>query len=243
MIKKYQFKAGLFGTAIALIGTGVFVSLALWQLGRADEKRDLQALVEHRLAQPATEYTGGELDLTKMQYRQLRLNGRFENSHQVLLDNIVLEGKPGYDVITPFLLDNGSYVLVNRGWIAQGRLRDELPDINVDNDPLTITGKVEKHRSRPVIAGDSPKYDESNRWLYIDTRFYQTQSGLEVPDFVIRLAPKSSAAYRSNENTYDAKVGMHIGYAIQWAAFALIAFGTWLGLSFKRRDMPQTQQK
>ena len=74
------------------------------------------------------------------------------------------------------------------------------------------------------------------RWLYMDTDHYAQRFGLKVPDFVVRLAPDSAQVYRRSATVYDAKVGMHIGYAIQWGAFAAMAFATWLGLSFKRRE-------
>jgi len=221
---------------VAFIGTAVFVALALWQVGRADEKRDLQALVESRMLLPAIEYRGGELDIDAMQYRQLQLSGRFENTGQVLIDNVVLDGKPGYQVITPFVLGNGATVLVDRGWVAAGKRRDQLPDITVDARQVNISGRVDRHRSRPVVGAERPDPDESMRWLYVDTAYYAERTGFAVPEFVIRLEPGGPSGYQRSETVYDAKVGMHIGYAIQWAAFALIAFATWLGLSIKRRE-------
>ena len=41
---------------------------------------------------------------------------------------------------------------------------------------------------------------------------------------------------------YDAKVGMHIGYSIQWFAFALIVLVTYLGVNIKKRKPDNEQQ-
>lgn len=207
----------------------------MWQLGRADEKRELQALVDARSGIPAVEYRGGPLDIESMQYRQVSFEGRFENSGQVMIDNVVMEGRPGYQVITPFRLSEGGYVLVDRGWVVAARRRDQLPDISVDQQPLKLTGRVHRHRSRPVVGAEKPDPDGSMRWLYVDAAYYTEHTGLDVPEFVIRLDPGSPGGYQHGAAAYDAKVGMHIGYAIQWAAFAVIAFATWLGLSIKRR--------
>lgn len=235
-LDKYRFQAGIGGTIVAFLGTGLFVALALWQLGRADEKRELQALVDARMAMPSVEYRGGALDLANMQYRKLHLRGRFENAGQVLIDNVMLEGKPGYQVITPFRLDDGRHVLVDRGWLPAGARRDQLPDVTVESKTVNIHGRADRHRSRPVVGAESPDPEGTMRWLYVDTNYYTERNGIEVPDFVIHLEPGSAQGYRRSETVYDAKVGMHIGYAIQWAAFAVIAFATWLGLSFKRRE-------
>lgn len=233
---KYRFRPGFGGTVVALLGTGIFVTLAIWQLGRADQKRDLQALVDSRMDRPAVEYRGGPLDFESMQYRQVSFEGRFENDGQVLIDNVVMEGKPGYQVITPFRLSEGGYVLVDRGWVVAAKRRDQLPDISIDQQPLRLSGRVNRHRSRPVVGAQRPDPDGSMRWLYVDTAYYNERTGLSVPGFVIRLDPGSPGGYQHSTTAYDAKVGMHIGYAIQWAAFAVIAFATWLGLSIKRRE-------
>lgn len=236
ILHKYRFRPGFGGTVVTILGAGIFIALALWQLARAEEKRDLQALVDSRMNLPAVEYRGGALDIDLMQYRQVSFAGRFENDGQVLIDNVVLEGKPGYQVITPFRLSGGGYVLVDRGWVVASRRRDQLPDITVDQQPLQLSGRVDRHRSRPVVGAEKPDPDGSMRWLYIDPAYYSERTGLAVPAFVIRLDPDSPGGYQHSTTAYDAKVGMHIGYAIQWAAFAVIAFATWLGLSFKRRE-------
>ncbi|KHF24061.1 SURF1 family protein [Solemya velum gill symbiont] len=235
-MQKYKFSPGIFGTVITLIGVTLFCSLALWQFGRATEKEELQEMIEQRLAQPAFSYKGDILDLNEMKYRLVSAKGHFESTHQLLLDNIVFEGKPGYEAITPFRLENGSYVLVNRGWVPQGAYRDQLPDIDLQARPRTITGRIEQHKSRPVVGGDTPRTDASNRWRYVDTELFAEESGISTPGFIIRLDSQDPDAYRQQESRFDAKVGMHIGYAVQWAAFALFALGTWIGVSFRTRN-------
>ena len=222
-----------------MMGVGLFVTLCLWQIDRADEKQAMQALVENRLQQPAFEYAGGELDIEMMKHRKVEMQGHFSNEGQVLIDNVVLEGKPGYQVVTPFVFGNGQQVLVDRGWVPQGKTRDVLPDIDVDEAVVDIKGRVEKHRSKPVISVDKPSLDDGLRWFYIDTTYYKQTQGIEVPNFVIRLDAESPRGYERSDYAYDAKVGMHIGYAIQWGAFAVIAFVTWLGLSIKRQKQDQ----
>ena len=234
ILDNYRFRPGIGGTVVAMLGIGICVALAWWQLGRADEKRDLQALVNSRVDLPAVEYRGGPLDIGSMQYRLVRFAGHFENDGQVLIDNVVFEGKPGYQVITPFRLRQGGHVLVDRGWLPAGKRRDQLPDISVAPEPLDLSGRIDRHRSRPVVGAERPDPEGSMRWLYVDTGYYSEQTGLAVPEFVIRLAPGSPLGYQASQSAYDAKVGMHIGYAIQWAAFAVIAFATWLSLSIKR---------
>ncbi len=123
-----------------LLATGAFLALAVWQLGRADEKRQLQAIFEARLQQPPLEYKGGELDPDLVQYRRLRLEGHFLREGQLLLDNVVMDGRPGYEVITPFRLQGDGVVLVDRGWVPLGRSRALVPEIPVPAESLQIDG-------------------------------------------------------------------------------------------------------
>lgn len=239
LLQGYEFRPGLRGTFIALLGTGLFVALMLWQLGRADEKRQLQADFDARMKMPEINYKGGGLAIAGMQYRKVQLGGHFLKKAQVLLDNVVHDGKPGYAVITPFQLDSGEVLLVDRGWVAQGARREVLPDIAVDESPVRIMGWLDHHRSRPVISGGKVSPENNMRWLYIDITEYEKYSGLKVPDFVVHLAPDGPYGYVRAWPRYDANVGMHIGYAIQWGVFALIAAGTWLALSFRRRGVAE----
>lgn len=239
-MQKYKFRPTLAGTLLTLVATGLFIGLSLWQISRADEKRSLQALMDARFQQPAMPYRGGALDMDIMQYRTLVVQGRFQQEGQILLDNVIRDSKPGYEVITPFRLESGAWLLVNRGWIAQGPSREKLPQIYTPEQPLELTGRADRPRSRPVVGGDSPLQGSSDSWLYLDTDFYRQRTELTVPDFILLLDPNSPAGFDRQWPVFNAKVGMHIGYAIHWAAFALIALGTWLALSLKRREQPST---
>lgn len=236
LLQNYDFRPGLKGSALTLLGVALFLSLMVWQIGRAEQKRQLQAEFEARRALPVLDYAGGALDVSAMRYRKVRLSGHFMRTGQLLLDNVVNEGRPGYEVITPFRLDTGDTLLVDRGWVPQGPSRAVLPDFGVEERAVKIAGWLDRHRSRPVIGGDAAHTGDDLRWLYVDVVEYRKFSGLEVPDFVIHLAPESPYGYQRTQPRYDANVGMHIGYAIQWGVFALIAAGTWLALSFRRRD-------
>ena len=62
---------------------------------------------------------------------------------QVLIDNIVQNGRPGYFVITPFKPNTvDPLLLVNRGWVAKSGPRNVDIDVELDSGFKTIRGLV-----------------------------------------------------------------------------------------------------
>ena len=231
-IKNYQFKPGMLAIVVTLIAVSVFSYLAVWQLGRAEERRQLREDVLQRSSQAVADFKAAVIDLQSDRYKRYRLQGEFIDAHQVLLDNVVRNGRAGYEVITPFRQNDGVIILVNRGWLEAGKDRRVLPDIQVDTQQQQIEVSLDKPRSAPVVGADP--VESGNRWNYLDVDFYRQQTGLDVPDYLLLLSPDSGSGYERSLPEVADKSGMHIGYAIHWAAFALIALGTFLGINIKR---------
>jgi len=229
----FEFKPGWLGIVATVIAVSVFTYLTLWQIGRAEERTALRLEVMQRSELPIVPLGDtGNVNLSNDRYRRFQIEGSFMNQHQVLLDNVVHDGKPGYEVITPFKTSQGESLLVNRGWISAGRDRTVFPDISVNEEPVFLTVMLDKPRSAPVFGLDIVERD--NRWNYLDLAFYRQQSGLEIPGFLLLLAEDSPLVYKSRWPEIEDKSGMHIGYAIQWGVFALIALATFLGVNIKR---------
>ena len=108
----------------------VTLGLGFWQLQRADEKRELIALYESRRQAsplPMAALAPGSDHL----YVRVLLEGVPDTRHQFLLDNRMRGSRPGFEVLTPVALDSGGWGLVNRGWLAAGARRAQLPGITV----------------------------------------------------------------------------------------------------------------
>ena len=239
-----NFRPSVAGVVVTCIGVGVFSSLGVWQLNRADEKRQIHAAIEERVQQPPLLYSGQDLDLDDVRYRRVTLRGRYLGDAQLLMDNRTHNGKVGYEVITPLAIaDHENWVvLVNRGWVPAGRDRRVLPEVAVPEGLVSIEGRADKPRSRPVIAAEKPETELAGRWTWLDLDYFGEVSGLSPAPFVVLLAPDTQGGLVRDWPDYEAKVGMHIGYAIQWFAFAVIALGTFIGIAI-RRGKPEQVKK
>ena len=231
-ILNFEFRPGILAVAVTLVAVSVFSYLAVWQLGRSEERKQLREEILQRSAQEIQNFSADSVNLDVDRYKRYRLQGEFVNEHQVLLDNVVKNGKPGYQVITPFRLNDNSLVLVDRGWVTAGRDRRVLPEVDVAAGTQDIVVMLDKPRSAPVVGAEV--VESGIRWNYLDIAFYRETTGLKVPDYLLLLSAETGIGYQREWPEVADKSGMHIGYAIQWAVFALIALGTFIGVHVKR---------
>ena len=234
-IKNFEFRPGFKGFVVTLIAVCVFGYLAIWQIGRADQRKQQQAEIQQQQNRAVEMFSAGAVSLEENRYQRFRLSGRFQNDGQLILDNMVLNGKVGYQVITPFLTKDQTLLLVDRGWVKADPDRRVFPDITVDESPVDILVSLDKPRSAPVVGAEV--VEKANRWNYLDLAFYRDSQQVNVPDYLLLLSPETGPGYQRQWPGIEDKSAMHIGYAIQWAAFALIALGTYIGLSFKKRGL------
>jgi cytochrome oxidase assembly protein ShyY1 len=195
------------GHLLALIGIVSFVFLGMWQLRRYDEKSALRDTVSAAVERPAVALAdvpegafarvivGGTLD-TDFEMRVLRSNG----------------GESGYEIITPLLLDDGTAVVVDRGWIPL--------DTPVPSAPRTIEGEgvlwpaesgsipevfpeFASHID-PAVVGAFADYDVRPEYLILTT---------QAPDFDPLIRPPEIG---------EVSLGPHLGYAGQWFLFTAV---------------------
>ncbi|OUS30632.1 hypothetical protein A9Q99_05455 [Gammaproteobacteria bacterium 45_16_T64] len=235
---QHRFKPTFFLSLFCLVLLSTFVSLGVWQVNRVEEKQQMQAEIEYLMAQPARNLNQTSLD-TIAQHQKATVTGQFKTEHQFLLDNIIQDGKPGYYVMTPFMIEGTqTSILINRGWVHQGKNRQQLPSINTPSETLTLTGKLANPRSKPVVLGnlDTPKSDQTPLWFYMDLAYFRLSVDYPVLPLVLRLDPTKNSTLIRHWPEFSAKTGMHIGYAIQWFVFALFVLFAFVGTSVKKEE-------
>lgn len=215
------------------------VRLSLWQVERAAEK---QAWID----QWETAAAGALSDFAELeQFSPASGRGRFDPERHVLLDNQIRLNHPGVHVFTPFQLDSGEMIMVNRGWQPWDRRSDNFPEFTTPIDSLTIEGRVsgpprvglQLGRALPLEASSWP-----NLMTYYDTELIA--EALEVPlvDRVLLLDP-DHPAHLSGDPWPTVNMGpeQHFGYAVQWAAIGTTVLILWIVLTYRSlRRRPQS---
>lgn len=223
----------LVGTVIVLVVAALFVNLGFWQLRRLDERRAENAKVVARSRRivpvPDAAWRASKRDAQRLEYTFVRLRGRFDASREVLVRFQTRDGQPGYDVVTPFLTEEGA-VLVERGWVP-GRLGDEWPvpeaapppgEIDVEGllaAPDDTEARLEVKPDRPVVVSG------------VQPSALAGALGLEkVLPLYVRAVGGDPDAYPIPSGEPDLSEGPHMSYAIQWFAFAVVVGGGWIVL-------------
>ena len=227
-----RFAPRLGPTLLAASAIALFVVLGNWQLGRADEKRQLT----DRFTAGGTAIDWKDLPADAPRYQPVRLSGHYDKDHQFLLDNMSHESMAGVDVLTPFVLSGGGTVLVNRGWQPYGATRQDLPNVEVDSGQRTVVGRLDE-LPRPGIWLKAPPATGWPRLVqYPHMEELSTALGLELAPRQVLLDPAVPDGYVRAWKLPGTAADQNLSYAVQWFAFAAMAGVIWLVLSFRKRE-------
>jgi len=225
-----RFAPRIHWTLLALAFIAFFASLGRWQLHRAEEKHAIFAGFVAGDAS-AVDLPGG-LD-TVERYRRVRASGRYDASRQFLLDNMPREGVPGVHVLTPLLRDDGSVVIVDRGWIAMGGDRAALPPLPVDEAPRSVTGRADR-LPRPAVELAAPSVAGWPRLVSFPTTAELAAAlDADVHPQVVLLDEGEPDGFLRDWQPPGMPPERHVGYAVQWFGLAAAVAVTWFVLGFR----------
>jgi surfeit locus 1 family protein len=224
-------------TVAALAVVALTVSAGMWQTHRAQYKRALQARYDAQAKAAPIALPSGPFNPDDFRYRRVTATGRFDSAHEIFLDNRMLDGKPGYHVVTPLKLQDGTaYVLIDRGWVIRNRDRTLLPEVKTPLGLVTIEG---------IAVPPSGKYFElaanaveGKVWENLHFNRMQKQLPLPLQPLMVAQLNDNGDGLTRHWDRPDVGVEMHVGYAFQWfslAAATLVIYG----VLYARRRKPQ----
>jgi surfeit locus 1 family protein len=228
----WRFTPRLVPTLAAAVMLALLLSLGRWQVSRAHEKEERQALYEARLAAPPFRLAGPVDDGGALLYRRLEATGRYQPTQQIYIDNRLHQGRAGFHVITPLQLEGTSAtVLVNRGWVARTAEYPRPPAVAVPEGPVTVTGLATLPPARVLeLSADTVA---GSVWQNLSIARYRERTKQDVLPFVLLAAAPAPGAAPVIEQP-DAGVAKHKEYALTWFSLAATVVALWLGLNLRR---------
>lgn len=218
--------------ALTIAAAAVMVMLGLWQLDRYHQRSAINERIEAGastspvpLGQVAEEPRGpagsvGSAPAKHVEWTRVRLDGRFDPAREILVRGRTVEGRVGFEVLTPLVLSGGPAVLVDRGWVPAapggaldaptvpaapagqvtvvGRLR---PPESRGGKPHDVNGRAEVRRITPSAIAPTLPYPLFGVYVSVD----EPAAGL------VAVPPEKENALQNG------------GYVIQWWLFAALA--------------------
>ena len=150
---------------------------------------------------------------TKENYLKIKTSGSIDINKQIYLYNLNENGKPGFEVINPILINDTNY-LINRGWIPFEKKNSQEINVFDEND---IIGTLKLQGRKNIFKPDNDL--EENYWFSLNREDILKFTGKEFSKYIIYLngnyqvpKPKKITANISNN---------HQKYALTWFSLAI----------------------
>ena len=221
---------------LAIVFALVCVGLCLWQLDRRNTALEELARIDNNysadpvpLGDALPELDSFDID---QKWTPVTMTGTYLSADQLLVRNRPYNSGPGFEVLTPLLLADGSVFIVDRGGLPTGLEQDSPDEIPAaPAGEVTVTARLKP--GEPTLPGRSaPEGQIASIQLddiaaIIDEPVYTGAYGLMATE-------DPAPAERPQASTKPARdEGPHLSYAFQWLVFALFGF---LGLGYGLRQ-------
>jgi len=234
--------------------------LGVWQVYRWRWKLELIDEMDKLTCTDTLDFSRVKLnEIESLEYKKLRVKGRFDSSKDVILGPRSLisgkgESKPqglisqgaktsGYLVLSPFTVsDTGDKIIVNRGWIPSR----QVEKFRARSDEVEIIGIVRNtERRAPFMSKNRP---ESGFWMFRDLPslaeyFNSSEIFLDLTD---------CNPFSSNSNEEDAQTAAsltvpvpgqtrvslrneHVSYFVTWFSLSGITGYMWYKMYIQKR--------
>ena len=228
-------------TVLSLLAFVILIALGVWQIERRTWKLALIDRVEQRVHAPAEPIPAPAswpfVSAAHDEYRHVSLTGRFLHERETLVQAVTEEG-PGYWVLTPLQRDDGTQVLINRGFVPSERREASTRRSGNPDGQVEITGLLRITEPKGgFLRNNVPQH---NRWYSRDVAAITAARGLRdvAPFFVDADAGSQSAGGPTGGLTVIRFPNNHLIYALTWFALAFMLaaklFVTFGGGLFRR---------
>ncbi|MER6715886.1 SURF1 family protein [Streptomyces sp. NPDC000877] len=236
-------------TLIALLLIPTMIRLGIWQMHRYEERTARNQLVTDALAAkpvPVEQLTApGHTVTSAERYRTVTAKGRFDTEDEVVVRRRTnSDDEVGYHVLTPFVLDDGKVLLVNRGWIpSDGPSQTAFPKVPAPpSGEVTVQGRLMPSETTAASGIKDLKGLPERQIMLINSEQEARRLKAEVlGGYIAQTAPEpkgDTPELLGDPGKEDA--ALNYAYAIQWWLFSAAVPVGWVVLA--RREARERAQ-
>lgn len=229
-----KFRPRWWAVVIVVLLSALMIALGVWQLQRGFAKQALVDRYEQASAVAPVPLSAGHV-AREGEIERAVARGHFDATRQLLLDNQSHDDTPGYHVWTPLVQDDGSTVIVDRGWVSHDTAH--LPDALAVSDARV---EVRGFWRMPPVPGLRLKTDNCAALPWPRTVQFPTLEDLRclygefIAPGLLLMDPNEPNGYvRDWQTAPELSPIKHYGYAGQWFAFTLTLLVIFITLSFR----------
>jgi cytochrome oxidase assembly protein ShyY1 len=225
----------LAAAAVIVIASVVMVFLGNWQLHRYQERSAINDRIDAAdsvapvpltslLARPTTPGAAGPAPGEDLAWTKVTVSGRYDPAHEIQARGRTVDGRVGFEIVTPLVLADGTAVLVDRGWVppAGGTAIAAPMASPPPTGTVTVEGQIHRSESRPAPV--------DRRDGRLDTRRIAVPRLAEQMPYPVYGAyvlltgqtPAADAGYTRVPIEHE-DAWQNGGYAVQWWLFAVMA--------------------
>ncbi len=235
-------RGGVFASLAVFAVAALCVRLGFWQLDRRALKQAANDVLHARQVDTPLTIRGLLGDTTGLRFRRAVAAGSWDGERTIVLPGRAYRGVPGAHVLTPLVLEDGSAILVNRGWAPAADAASVDPALFIVDGSVTTEGMIDGFPGAdaslaPRAGTVAPQVEFRRVWYAIDETRLREQFPYRLADATLRLTPAATDTgfpVRLEPPVLDA--GPHLGYAIQWFSFAAIAIIGWSVMVARNRS-------
>ncbi|OBK42278.1 hypothetical protein A5659_08870 [Mycobacterium sp. 1165196.3] len=202
-----------------------FTVLAPWQLGKhsrtSQENHQIESSLNTAPVPLKTLLPQQNSAAPGAQWRQVTATGHYLPDVQVLARLRVIDSKPAFEVLAPFVVDGGPTVLVNRGYVRPLEGSHVPPIPPPPTQTVTITARL--RNSEPAAVNKDPFVGDGVQQVYsIDTAQVAVLTRVPLAGSYLQLVDGQPGGLGVvGVPALDA--GPFLSYGIQWIAFGILA--------------------
>ena len=218
-----RFRPGLAATLFTLIAVTIMVGLGTWQVERLAWKNALIDRIESGLRAAPAPLPARVENPADWDFRRVSVTGQFLHDHELDLAARSMNGRIGYQIVTPLKRDDGTLVLVNRGWVPLEKRDPASRPEGLPAGTVTVEGVARVPAERGWMQPDNDP--ATNMWFWYDIPAMAAQAGAGAGEALPVVIEAGDAAnpggFPIGGQTNVNIANNHLQYAFTWYSLAI----------------------